>query len=54
MPIRGEQLQGAVVTTRAGMDLVDNVERPTVDVSSREKNEEEEQRELHDEAKHNK
>jgi len=52
LPVRGEQLQGAVVTTGACIHLVDNLERPTVDVSSREKKEEE-QRELHDGDKEN-
>jgi hypothetical protein len=52
LPIRGEQLHGAVVTTGAWIHLVANLERPTVDVSSREKKEEE-QIELHDGEKEN-
>lgn len=52
LPVRSEQLEGAVVTTGAWTHLVDNFERPTVDVNSREKKEEE-QRELHDDEKDN-
>ena len=53
LPVRREQLQSTVGTIGTWIYMVGNLERPTVDVSSREKKKEK-QRELHNSEKKNK